>query len=98
MIEQLELQTEEDFHEEFLYSLWQGGEINLFELEAERQMHGLSTVHIRRNEHISENKKKQQLAVELMKRENYIKRKGRIEIYVDGNSAECQLQMTKPFV
>ena len=37
MITHIELETEQDYHEEFLYSLYQGGEINLFELEAERQ-------------------------------------------------------------
>jgi len=93
---QIELKTEEEYHEDFLYSLWREGEINIFELEAERQMHGLSTVHIRRNEYISEEQKKQQLAGELMNRENYIKRKGKIEIYVDGNSAKCQLPIIKP--
>ena len=59
MITELELETEQDYHEEFLYSLYQGGEINLFELEAERQMHGLSTVHIRRKTYLSSEKKQQ---------------------------------------
>lgn len=96
MITHIELETEQDYHEEFLYSLYQGGEINLFELEAERQMHGLSTMHIRRNEHISNSKKQQQLAGELMTRDIYRKKKGKIEIYVDGNLAKCQVPVVKP--
>ncbi len=96
MITQIELETEQDYHEAFLYSLYQGGEINLFELEAERQMHGLSTMHIRRKDHLSEGQMKQQLAGELMNRTEYVKKKGRIEIYVDGNLAKCQLPVTKP--
>ncbi|GAG11963.1 unnamed protein product, partial [marine sediment metagenome] len=79
MVMQIELESEEDFHEEFLYSLWKGGEINLFELEAERQMHGLSTMHIRRNEHLSDDQMKQQLAGELLNRTDYVRKKGRIE-------------------
>lgn len=56
----------------------------------------MSTMHIRRNEHISDAQMKQQLADELMNRGNFIKRKGKIEIYVDGNSAKCQLPVIKP--
>jgi len=96
MITHIELETEQDYHEEFLYSLYKGGVINIFELEAERQMHGLSTVHIRRNEHLSDDQMKQQLAGELMNRTDYVKKKGRIEIYVDGNLAKCQLPVTRP--
>jgi len=59
-------------------------------------MNGLSTVHIRRNEHLSASQMKQQLAVELINREELKKKKGRIEIYVDGNLAKCQLPVTRP--
>lgn len=96
MLNHIELETEQDYHEEFLYSLYQGGVINIFELEAERQVHGLSTVHIRRNEYLSDSQMKQQLAGELMNREELKKNKGRIEIYVDGNLAKCQLPVTRP--
>ena len=61
MIKHFEIETEQDRHEEFLYSLWEGGEINLFELEAERQLNGLSTMHIRGNEGISQKVKEQRL-------------------------------------
>lgn len=52
-------------------------------------------MHIRRNGHLSDGQMKQQLAGELMNREELKKKKGRIEIYVDGNLAKCQLPVTK---
>jgi len=96
MIKQFELETPEEKHEEFLYSLLQGGVINDFELEAERQRHGLSTVHIRRKDYLSITKKQKQLARELMHRRYLNKKRGRIEICVDGNLAKCQLPVTRP--
>ena len=96
MNQYIELETEEECHEEFLYSLWQGGEINLFELEAERQLHGLSTKHIRRKLHKNIEIKNRQLTGELMNRTNYQKQKGKLEIYVNGNLAKCQLPVTRP--
>jgi hypothetical protein len=96
MITQIELETPEEHHEKFLYSLWQGGVINEFELEAERQKHGLSTVHIRRKDYLSNIQKQKQLARSLMSRKHYHRKKGRIEICVNGNLAKCQLPITRP--
>ncbi len=46
-------ESPEELHEELLYSLYQGGVINDFELEAQRQKYGLSTVHIRRKDYLT---------------------------------------------
>ena len=96
MIKQFEIETPEEHHEEFLYSLLQGDVINDFELEAERQRHGLSTVHIRRKDYLSNTQKQKQLARELMYRQYLQKKRGRIEICVDGNLAKCQIPITSP--
>jgi len=93
---EINLQTEEELHEELLYSLWQGGAINLFELEAERQCYGLSTMHIRRKDYLFEEDMNKQLAGELMNRTHYQQKKGKVEICVNGNLAKCQLPITRP--
>ncbi len=93
---ELNLETPEEQHEEFLYSLHQGGVINDFELEAERQKHGLSTIHIRRKDYLTTAEMNQQLAGELMNRQSLSKKKGRIEICANGNLVKCQLPRIKP--
>ena len=89
-------ESPEELHEELLYSLWQGSVINDFELEAERQKYGLSTVHIRRKDYLTESQKQQQLAGELMNRQHLSKKRGRIEICANGNLVKCQLPGIKP--
>ncbi len=70
-------ESTEELHEELLYSLYQGGVINDFELEAERQRHGLSTIHIRRKDYLTQSEMNKQLAGELMNRQHYSKTKPR---------------------
>jgi hypothetical protein len=96
MVKDLVIETPEDCHEEFLYSLHREGVINDFELEAERQMSGLSTMHIRRKHYLSGKEKSKQLASELMNRTDYHKQKGKIEIYPAGNLVKCKVPQVKP--
>lgn len=91
-----EVETPEEYHEQFLDSLNQGGLINDFELDAERQIAGLSTMHIRRKHYLSEDERLDQLSAELMNRPYLSKRKGKIEVYADGNLVKCQTPLVRP--
>jgi hypothetical protein len=96
MARYFEVETPEECHEEFLYSLHREGVINDFELEAERQMSGLSTMHIRRKHYLSEKERAKQLTNELMNRTGYQKQRGKIEIYPAGNLVKCEVPQVKP--
>lgn len=93
---QLVNQTEEELHEEFIYSLWNGEEINYFEMEAKRQVTGLSTLHIRRKDYLTQDEKERQLSAGVMNSVYYQKRKGKIELSVNGNWVSAKVPVTKP--
>lgn len=96
MVKDFLIETPEDCQEEFLYSLHRGGVINNFELEAERQLSGLSTMHIRRKSYLTDQERAEQLTSELMNRTDYHQQKGKIEIYANGNLVKCQVPQVKP--
>jgi len=79
--------------EQFLDSLFEGGQINFIQLELERRRVGLSTLHIRRKygkRKEKEEEKLGELSRELMDREDIHHRKGVLKVYQGGSLLECK--------